>query len=713
MIALGILTRKGFNRDSIAKDIYKIAEKQNDKNLKAAAIWWDAMIHYGDTVTIMKLLQFATEQNLPTYQIAANLAMADYHIHHKLELSNYYATKADSILNSAHKEYLNKDSLRIEILHRFSHFFIHRGQGLNTARYLVQLRNYGEREETDALKIQALEKLIGMYLEWDTAQGRKSIPWNKSLYDHFKKTGQPNKVLSCAYILGMMYSKLSMNDSAARYYGEMDKLSDSLQAYGEFLYWSLQMRMYNHLLSVEQAVDLIDSDFNNHWPLSLPDKVMAKVQAYFFNDRFDSAFLYISKLKKVNPGYYKLLLPEFYIKIKDYKKALPLLKENEKDVQGSDLQDIYKKLSEAYNNQENYQLAYEYLLKYNKITDSLDNLAAEAEIISLEMQKEVELQQASFNEQEQLQKAKQDKIAFGNRIRFFGTLAGAAVFLLIAGLLWRSNRRKQKDKVKIEQAYDNLKATQQQLVQSEKMASLGELTAGIAHEIQNPLNFVNNFSDVNEELLTEMKDELSKGKIDDAIALANDAIENQKKINHHGKRADAIVKNMLQHSRASSGKKGLTDINALAEEYLRLSYHGLRAKDKSFNAITKTDFDNSIEKLNIIPQDIGRVVLNLINNAFYAVDERKKQNQNGYEPIVSVGTKRSNGKVEISVKDNGNGIPQKVLDKIFQPFFTTKPTGQGTGLGLSLSYDIVKAHGGELKVETKEGEGSEFVVLLS
>jgi two-component system, NtrC family, sensor kinase len=259
---------------------------------------------------------------------------------------------------------------------------------------------------------------------------------------------------------------------------------------------------------------------------------------------------------------------------------------------------------------------------------------------------------------------------------------------------------------------DNLKSTQSQLIQSEKMASLGELTAGIAHEIQNPLNFVNNFSDVNEELLTEMKDELSKGKIEDAIALANNAIENQKKINHHGKRADAIVKNMLQHSRASSGKKEPTDINALAEEYLRLSYHGLRAKDKSFNAITKTDFDNSIGKINIIPQDIGRVILNLINNAFYAVDEKKKQNGDGYEPTVSVSTKKVNGKVEIIVMDNGNGIPQKVLDKIFQPFFTTKPTGQGTGLGLSLSYDIVKAHGGELKVETREGEGSIFIIDL-
>ena len=269
----------------------------------------------------------------------------------------------------------------------------------------------------------------------------------------------------------------------------------------------------------------------------------------------------------------------------------------------------------------------------------------------------------------------------------------------------------------IEKAYHELKTTQQQLIQSEKMASLGELTAGIAHEIQNPLNFVNNFSEVNSELITEMKDELTKGNIEQAKTIADNVNDNEQKIIFHGKRADAIVKGMLQHSRSSNGIKEPTNINALADEYLRLSYHGLRAKDKSFNATMKTDFDGSIGNINIIPQDIGRVVLNLINNAFYVVDEKKSAYakasvDNNYEPTVSVSTKKNNGKVEIKVADNGNGIPQKVLDKIFQPFFTTKPTGQGTGLGLSLSYDIVKAHGGELKVETKEGEGSDFVIVL-
>ena len=267
-----------------------------------------------------------------------------------------------------------------------------------------------------------------------------------------------------------------------------------------------------------------------------------------------------------------------------------------------------------------------------------------------------------------------------------------------------------------------LKSTQVQLIQSEKMASLGELTAGIAHEIQNPLNFVNNFSEVNTELIDEMQNELEAGNNKEAISIAGSIKENQQKITQHGKRADAIVKGMLQHSRRSTGIKEPTDINALADEYLRLSYHGLRAKDKTFNAAMQTDFDESLQKINIIPQDIGRVLLNLYNNAFYAVTEKKKHTQSlkgseKYEPIVTVSTKAlklssSGFGVEITVKDNGNGIPQKILDKIFQPFFTTKPTGEGTGLGLSLSYDIIRAHCGEIKAVTKEGEGAEFIIQL-
>jgi len=265
----------------------------------------------------------------------------------------------------------------------------------------------------------------------------------------------------------------------------------------------------------------------------------------------------------------------------------------------------------------------------------------------------------------------------------------------------------------LNKSLEELKSTQAQLIQSEKMASLGELTAGIAHEIQNPLNFVNNFSEVSTELVDEMNDEIDQGNLEDVKEIADDLKQNLEKINHHGKRAGEIVKGMLQHSRTSSGQKESTDINAICDEYLRLAYHGLRAKDKSFNATLNTDFDESIEEMDVIPQDIGRVMLNLITNAFYAVNEKKNMQEEGYSPEVSVATKRLDNTIEIKVSDNGNGISKKILDKIFQPFFTTKPTGQGTGLGLSLSYDIItKGHQGSLSVISHENIGSEFIINL-
>jgi signal transduction histidine kinase len=359
------------------------------------------------------------------------------------------------------------------------------------------------------------------------------------------------------------------------------------------------------------------------------------------------------------------------------------------------------------------------LLKYLELTLIVKDSLYKSRIKNL-----TAFQAVTLNEQLRLQNVEKDKIAYQNKIRTYLFLAGIGVLLLLAIIFYRNNRQKQKANKVLEKTLSDLKSTQAQLIQSEKMASLGELTAGIAHEIQNPLNFVNNFSEVSNELIDEMKTELDKGDIEEAKAIATDVKKNLEKINHHGKRADAIVKGMLQHSRSSSGQKEPTDINALCDEYLRLSYHGLRAKDKSFNAMMKTDFDNSIGNINIIPQDIGRVVLNLINNAFYVVDEKKKTGVEVYEPTVTIATRyiqppspqdaaQGGRAVEIKVSDNGGGIPQKVLDKIFQPFFTTKPTGQGTGLGLSLSYDIItKGHGGELKVETKEGTGSIFIITL-
>jgi two-component system, NtrC family, sensor kinase len=330
-----------------------------------------------------------------------------------------------------------------------------------------------------------------------------------------------------------------------------------------------------------------------------------------------------------------------------------------------------------------------------------------------------QFQSLVFNERLQQQEMEAAKNEYQNRIQIYVLLTVTVFFLVIAIILYRNNRSKQKtntqlqhQKEEIEATLENLTATQNQLIQREKMASLGELTAGIAHEIQNPLNFVNNFSEVNKELIAEMREEIAKRNFAEAEQIAKSIEDNEGKIIHHGKRADGIVKGMLQHSRSSSGTKEPTDINALADEYLRLAYHGFRAKDKSFNVTTKTDLDDRVGKVLVVPEEIGRVLLNLITNAFYAVSEKKRQAGNEYEPTVTLRTERDDDHVLISVKDNGNGISSKVLEKIFQPFFTTKPTGQGTGLGLSLSYDIVKAHGGEITVEINKDSGAEFSVLL-
>ena len=436
-------------------------------------------------------------------------------------------------------------------------------------------------------------------------------------------------------------------------------------------------------------------------------------RAFFGLGKKDSALLYYHKAlqnailvnDKVNNSKVERRLAELHESDYRYDSSLYYARlafiHGNQSVQGLELLETSKLLAQLFRQQKNTDSAFFYQDVTRVMSDSLYG-----------PEKFRELQLLMLEDQQRQQDIEQEQERYKNKTKMIALWSAIGVFLVIGFILYRNNYQKQKANRILEKTLVDLRATQSQLIQSEKMASLGELTAGIAHEIQNPLNFVNNFSEVNEELLKELKAEAGKGNFEEVKAIANDIAFNSEKINHHGKRADSIVKGMLQHSRTSGGQKEPTDINALSEEYLRLAYHGFRAKDKSFNAIFKTELDDSVGKVNIIPQDIGRVILNLINNAFYAVDEKMKQNISGYEPTVLVGTRKNNGKVEIKVADNGNGIPQKALDKIFQPFFTTKPTGQGTGLGLSLSYDIVKAHGGELKVETKEGEGSEFIIQL-
>lgn len=370
--------------------------------------------------------------------------------------------------------------------------------------------------------------------------------------------------------------------------------------------------------------------------------------------------------------------------------------------------EISRFLSDVYSKQKQYDSAFHYQQLSAEMKDSLFNI---------EQMKKV--QKMNFEEQQRQTAIEAAKVQYRNQLQLFAVGFVCVIFLGIAIFLWRVNKREQaaklllqEEKLKVESALVKLRDAQAQLIHAEKMASLGELTAGIAHEIQNPLNFVNNFSEVNRELLAELKQSIEAGELQEVPDILKDVLENEDKINQHGKRADAIVKGMLQHSRKSTGLKEQTDINSLVNEQLQLAYQGLRAKDKAFHATVRKELDPLLPEIKIIPQDVSRVLLNLYNNALFAVYDKKIKAGKDFEPTVEVRTKVHEGFVEIDVADNGNGIPKQYLDKVFQPFFTTKPSGQGTGLGLSLSYDIVKIHGGEINIDTVEGQGTTFTIRL-
>jgi two-component system, NtrC family, sensor kinase len=386
---------------------------------------------------------------------------------------------------------------------------------------------------------------------------------------------------------------------------------------------------------------------------------------------------------------------------------------------------VYRELSNAYKLQNKTDSAFKFLQLSKVVSDSLN---------AIEKIRLTQYQVLDFAKLTALQEEKQNTMQLESKRKIYGLLGGLGLFSIIGLFLYHNNQQKQKanevlqhqkeeienQKNKVESTLQILKTTQTQLIQKEKLASLGELTAGIAHEIQNPLNFVNNFSELSVDLAKDLKEEIHKPDIDKEYVeeLLTDLSQNQEKINHHGKRASSIVKGMLEHSRASTGVKEMTDINALADEYFRLSYHGLRAKDKDFNATMETDFDKNLPKINLIPQDMGRVLLNLFNNAFYAVHQRQQLSESlklseSYTPAVFLTTQLIDNQIVIKVNDNGLGMPESVRAKVFQPFFTTKPTGSGTGLGLSLAYDIVtKGHGGALEVISTEGYSSEFTIQL-
>ncbi len=514
-----------------------------------------------------------------------------------------------------------------------------------------------------------------------------------------EKLSDKNAFILSLGIIGSIYDKSDQIDSAFIYLNKASQLDSVVNGkltngFIQYALGNIYNKKENYPLAIEYYRKSIDLAISSNIRKDLMDSWNGIIKTFLKTGQVDSAIFYSSQ-----------------VLLEGRTTAYPFGSLEASSV----LSDIYRS-----------QNMLDSSAKYNGIAVSIKDSIFNKERIT-------QFQNLSFSEDLRKQEIDAAQSEYVNKVKIYILSGGLAILVLMAVMLLRNNRHKQKayallqkqkqeidtQKAKVEETLEELRNTQAQLIQSEKMASLGELTAGIAHEIQNPLNFVNNFSEVNQELLVEMKDEMQKGNYDEAKEIIDDVIGNEEKINHHGKRADAIVKGMLQHSRnSSSAAKEPTDINKLADEYLRLAYHGLKAKDKSFNATMKTDFDETIGNINIIPQDIGRVILNLINNAFYATIEKQKQGLANYEPTVTLKTLKNpplggrGAEVVISVKDNGNGIPQKIVDKIFQPFFTTKPTGQGTGLGLSLSYDIVKAHGGELKVETKEGEGTEFIIQL-
>ncbi|MGB4843516.1 MAG: ATP-binding protein, partial [Ferruginibacter sp.] len=625
----------------------------------------------------------------------------------------------------------------------------HRGNKTidSTAWYLTQSENIYKNLENDNL-------LAETYLAFEDAYKERTGYNDAMAYDFkalglYEKLKDPKGIAICySRLCDLMYYQEKYQEGAdycqkaIDIQKDIDQPDDLAVSYRFKADNLLILEKYDEaLLNINEAINVLKKAGKTE--LDIMASYNTRGNIYKYLKRYDDALVEYKKnylLSKEN-NQERYLIPSLgnighvYRLQKKYAKALPYTLEAIA---------IMKKTGNTQNLWENYMHAadsydalgqYKKALEYHRLfaDEELENKNQTISQLESELQIKYETAKKDETIEEQDAKIIQQK---KNQLLYISIAALLGIILVGMYFTMKNIRKKrselnnlnielenkqkdlEKSNLALISSIQELKATQNQLIQSEKMASLGELTAGIAHEIQNPLNFVNNFSEVNKELIEELKTQRSKLKTEEIDELLADIASNEEKIIHHGKRADAIVKGMLQHSRSSSGQKEPTDINALCDEYLRLSYHGLRAKDKSFNATMKSDFGNSIGNINIVSQDIGRVILNLINNAFYAVHEKKKEGSAGYEPTVTVSTSRSlspgegRGEVTIKVTDNGNGIPESVKEKIFQPFFTTKPTGQGTGLGLSLSYDIIKAHSGEIKVNTKENEGTEFIIQL-
>ncbi len=601
--------------------------------------------------------------------------------------------------NQSLKEFENANDKKgiANILSNLGAVYSNEGDDAKALDYYLKALNYAE-ETNDTLRLVTVLNNIGSVYFNNTSTRDTALHYYLKALPLCEILGDDDAIGTITVNIGEIY---------------LDKNKDSLALH----YFERSVKAY--------------ADSKN-LPYSLNDiaKVYEKRKDYATAIKYHQQALDISKKLsarlEVSQSYQGLA--NVYTQLRDTPQALEAYKNAEliaREIAASyELEKIYKGLSDTYASMNDFPDAYKYQLLLTKVKDTLYNDEKDKKLAFLQFNFEIQKKQTEIDLLTKDKTLKDLDLKTQTTVKN-SLIAVLSLVILLVFILFRNYRIKDKtnalldsQKKELEKTLAELKTMQTQLVQSEKMASLGELTAGIAHEIQNPLNFVNNFSEVSSEMLDEMKEEMATGNAQQATAIADEVQRNLEKILYHGRRADAIVKGMLQHSRTSIGKKEPTDINGLADEYLRLAFHGLRAKDKSFNTEIKTNFDKNIDNANIVPQDVGRVLLNLFNNAFYAVTEKRKKEGENFKPKISVQTRKANGlsgneSIEIKVEDNGNGIPQNIIDKIFQPFFTTKPTGQGTGLGLSLAYDIItKEHNGTIKVESKEGEGTAFIIQL-
>lgn len=618
-----------------------------------------------------------------TSKIRIYTDLANYHKFSLADSGIYYASKAISLSRSI--GYLDYEA---DALGHLSLAYETLGDHSKAIRINMEMLTRAQKTNNKDDEAFAFLMLGGNYYQFGEFQ--KSVEFLSRAHILFGNTQNDNFTAISRAMLAKSFFAINQPDSAFHYAYNSKAIAESID-----VFW-VSAGSYTVIGEIHSALGHLDSAlfyFKKSFRLSAgaearKSKMELEIaKLYEAKEQFDSCVFYSTESLRVaidNKLYSDVVNASLYLtNYYEHKNPIEALK--------------YSKMAHVYAD------SLSTMSKMSSFTDFID-----------------------FDEQQRQLELETQKQAYQSRMRTNTLLGSTFTLIVIAFFLYRNSRQKQKAKQKIESAFDQLKSTQSQLIQSEKMASLGELTAGIAHEIQNPLNFVNNFSEVSSEMIDEIKEELAKGDIKEAEAISDDLKQNLEKIHHHGQRASSIVKGMLEHSRTSSGQKELTDINALADEYLRLAYHGLRAKNKDFNADMQTDYDTNMPKIEVIPQDIGRVLLNLIYNAFQAVQERSLKEPEGYQPMVKVSShltpssqeslSRSSGGraggVLITISDNGPGIPDAIKDKIFQPFFTTKDTGKGTGLGLSLAYDIVKGHGGEITVETNENEGASFTIKI-